>query len=305
MPPARPDTRPSPIAPGPRHLAAYVVLSLIWGLSFLFTLRVSNTTGMVGAVSFRALIACATVVLVAALSGRRLVLRGHGRAFLIVGATTVVGQLAPLSLATREIGTAMSAILVGTIPIFSLLLGHVGGHERITAGRAGGVLLSLAGLALLVGFPAVTLTPRFLGGCLLAVFGSFCAAFGSHYAVVRLRGLDPLSIAAGTFLAGGLLGLPLWLLEPIRAWPGTTDVLNLLVLGCVIGALAYVIYFWLLGAIGTTRAISVEFVVNVNGALIGVLFLGERLSLLQYVGAVTVLLGCAVVLDLRRALRGR
>ena len=48
-----------------------------------------------------------------------------------------------------------------------------------------------------------------------------------------------------------------------------------------------------------------EFLVNVNGALIGVAFLGEHLSALQYVGTVAVLAGCAIVLELGRALRGR
>jgi len=186
-----------------------------------------------------------------------------------------------------------------------MLLAHAGGHERITARQVGGVLLSIVGLALLVGFPVVSITPRFLFGCFLAVFGSFCAAFGSNYAAVNLRGVDPLSMATGTFLAGGILGLPLWLIEPIRAWPGFGDLLNLLFLGSVISALAYVIYFWLLGAIGPTRAISVEFVVNVNGALIGVVLLGEQFSALQVLGTVTVLAGCATVLELRRAIRGR
>ena len=295
-------TQPRPA--GPRHLAAYLLLSMIWGLSFLFMLRVVTSMGLVGAVSFRALVAATALGLAARLTRRRLQLTQHRRAYLAVGATTVVGQLAPLSYATHEIGTAMTAILIGTIPIFSMLLAHAGGYERITAHRVGGVLLALVGLILLVGFPAVSMTPRFLFGCFLAVFGSFCAAFGSNYAATRLSGVDPLSMATGTFLAGGILGLPLYLLEPIRALPGFGDLLNLLFLGGVVSALAYVIYFWLVGAIGATRAISVEFVVNVNGALIGVVFLGERLSLLQVVGTVTVLAGCAMVLELGRALRG-
>lgn len=292
-------------AAGPRHLATYVLLSLIWGLSFLFTLRVSRSMGMVGAVSFRALVAAATIVLAAPLAGRRLNLRGNVPAFLVVGATTVVGQLAPLSYSTRAIGTAMSAILVGTIPLFSMLLAYRAGSEPLTVRRVGGVLLAIAGLVLLVGFPAVAMTPRFLAGCLLAVFGSFCAAFGSNYAVTHLRALDPLSLAAGSFLAGGLLGLPLWLIEPIRAWPSLMDLANLVVLGSVIGALAYVMFFWLLGAIGPTRATSVEFIVNVNGALIGVWFLGEHLSPLQLLGAIAVLAGCAIVLELGRVVRDR
>lgn len=290
---------------GPRHLVAYVLLSLIWGLSFLFMLRVVRAFGLVGAVSFRALVAALALAGAAWASGRRLHLRGRWRSFLVVGATTVVGQLAPLSFATHAIGTAMTAIVVGTIPVFSMVLAHASGHERIAARRVAGVALAIAGLVLLVGFPSVPLTPRFLGGCALALFGCFCAAFGSNYAAVRLAGTDPLSLAAGTFISGGVLGLPLAVIDPVAGLPGIVDWLNLLFLGGIVSALAYVIFYWLIGTIGPTRAVSVEFIVNVNGALIGVLFLGEHLSGLQLVGAATVLVGCAVVLDLARAIYGR
>ncbi|MNH48174.1 EamA-like transporter family protein [compost metagenome] len=50
--------------------------------------------------------------------------------------------------------------------------------------------------------------------------------------------------------------------------------------------------------IGATRAISVEFVVTLVAVLVGALFLGEALSLLQLAGGVVVLVGCLLVLGL-------
>lgn len=46
---------------------------------------------------------------------------------LVVGDTTVAGQLIGLSYATPRIGTAMSAILVATIPLFSMIIGRLWG----------------------------------------------------------------------------------------------------------------------------------------------------------------------------------
>ena len=64
------------------------------------------------------------------------------------------------------------------------------------------------------------------------------------------------------------------------------------------------LYFRLVGAIGPTRAISVEFAVTLVAVLIGALLLGEELTAPQLLGAAIILAGCALVLGLV-PLRGR
>ena len=60
-----------------RQLIDYAALAVIWGLSFVLVLRVVQAFGWVGAVTFRALIACAILLLLAALTRRRLVFAGR------------------------------------------------------------------------------------------------------------------------------------------------------------------------------------------------------------------------------------
>jgi len=62
--------------------------------------------------------------------------------------------------------------------------------------------------------------------------------------------------------------------------------------------MTYVRFYRLIISIGATRAISVEFIVTIVAALVGVAFLGEELSLIQCLGAAIILLGCALVLGL-------
>jgi len=64
-----------------------------------------------------------------------------------------------------------------------------------------------------------------------------------------------------------------------------------------------VIYFRLVGVIGATRTISVEFVVTVIAVLVGALLLGERLTGVQLLGAGVIVQGCALVLGLLPAWR--
>jgi len=289
----------------PRDLAAYSFLAITWGLSFLVVLKVVHAFGWVGAVSLRSLIAGGTLAVLAALLGRALRLRPLFKPLLVVGATTVAGQLIGLSYATPRIGTAMSAILVATIPLFSMIIGRVWGLEKITPQSLAGLLLGVIGIVMLVGFPAQPVTDDFIHGCIASVFGCLCAAFGSNYASLRLRGQDPWAVTGGAFLAGGLLTSPLLLVVPVPTVPQATDWLFLAISGAVMSATTYVLYFGLVARIGATRTISVEFVVTLVAVLIGALFLGETLSLLQVVGGLVILLGCMLVLGLLPGRRTR
>ncbi|MDI9776176.1 DMT family transporter [Pseudomonas putida] len=282
----------------PRDIGAYLFLAIAWGFSFLVVLKVVRAFGWVGAVSLRAFIAGGTLAILAALLGRALRLRPLLKPLLVVGATTVAGQLIGLSYATPRIGTAMSAILVATIPLFSMIIGRIWGIEKITPQGLVGLLLGVLGIVMLVGFPAQPVTEDFIHGCLASVFGCLCAAFGSNYASLHLRGQDPWTVTGGAFLAGGVLTLPLLLVVPVPSLPQTSDWLYLLLSGSVMSATTYVLYFGLVARIGATRTISVEFVVTLVAVLVGALFLGEALSLLQAAGGLVILLGCMLVLGL-------
>lgn len=287
-----------------RDIVVYLFLAVVWGLSFLVLMKAVEAFGWIGAVTLRALIASATLYAVARLMRRRLDFSLGWKPLLVVGATTVAGQLIGLSYAAPLIGTAMSAILVATIPLFSMVIGAAWGLERIGASRLAGLALGVFGIVLLVGFPAAPVTPAFLLGCAAALFGSFSAAFGSNYASRWLGRAGSWEVTIGAFLCGGLMTLPLLAAVPVPAPPRAADVAWLLVLACGMSALTYVLYFGLVASVGATRAISVEFAVTAVAVAVGALALGEPFSAVQAVGAAVIVAGCAIVLGLLPAFRG-
>lgn len=282
----------------PRDLTAYVTLAVIWGLSFVVVLRVVEAFGWVGAVTLRAFVAAGTLLVIAALTRRRLDFSVGWPRLAFVGATTVALQLAGLNYAMPMIGTAMSAILVATIPLFSMLIAQASGIERLSAPRKAGLLLGFCGVVLLVGFPAVPLTMPFVVGCLASLASAFFAAVGSNYVGYRLRHVGAWEVTIGSFLTGGAMLLPLLALVPVPGVPLPLDYVLLFIAGALMSGLTYLLYFWLVGRLGATKAVSVEFAVTVIAVMIGAGLLGEPLSLVQMVGAATVVLGCTLVLGL-------
>lgn len=281
-----------------RQLLDYLGLALIWGASFILVLRVVEAFGWVGAVAFRSLVAAGILVVLAAATRRRLSFGGAWGPIAAVGATTVAGQLVGLSFATPRIGTSMAAILVATIPLFSMAIGRVLRIEHVTREARLGLVLGFGGIVLLVGFPTVPVTAEFVLGCAASLFGALSAAFGSNWARRHLQTVGSWEQTIGAFLTGGLLTLPLLALVPVPRAVQPLDLGLLLLLAGLCSSLAYVLYFRLVAEVGATLAISVEFVVPVVAVLIGAGLLDERLSGPQLVGGTVIVIGCALVVGL-------
>lgn len=280
----------------PGELAAYIFLAFAWGLSFLLVLHAVAAFGWVGAVTLRCFIASFTLIAIARMARRKLDFSAGWRAFAAVGATTVAGQLIGLSYATPVIGTAMTAILVASIPLFSMLISQIWGLEKISPQSMFGMFLGFSGIIILVGFPAVPVTTAFILGCVACLLGCICAAFGSNYASRYLKGSGSWEITIGSFLAGGILTLPFLIVVPIPSTPSIMDIAYLFGLAIGMSSLTYITYFKLVSAIGATKTISVEFVVTVIAVIIGAVILDEPLSAIQFVGAAIIILGCMFVL---------
>lgn len=282
----------------PTDILAYVFLAFAWGLSFITLLQVVEGFGWVGSVVLRSFIASGALFLIARATGRQLSFNGHWKAYSVVGATTVAGQLIGLSFATPIIGTAMAAILVATIPLFSLIIAQIWGVERVTPKNICGLLLGFVGIIMLVGFPAVPLTTAFFIGCFACVASCICAAYGSNYVNRYLRNIGSWEITIAAFFFGAIMSTPLFYWVPIPGIPTASDWLYLFIQAVLMSALTYITYFKLVHSIGPTKAISVEFMVTVIAVIAGVILLNETLTLFQLAGAVVILFGCMLVLDI-------
>lgn len=280
----------------PKQLGLYLGTSTIWGCTWFFILKVVLAFGG-GGIALRAILGSFALFLVA-LASRRKLKFGAIAPLAVVGSTTVAGQLVGFNLATPLVGTAITAILAATIPMFSMLIGHLKKIEHISKIGFIGLGLGFFGTILIVGFPSVAIDWKFILGCFLSLVGAISAAFGSMYTKSHLQGIGYWEQTIGSFFLGGLMMLPLFLITPPSRAPFAIDYFYLAVLSIISTGIGYIMYFRLVGEIGATPALTTEFLVTAIAVAIGAGFLGEHISAIQYFGIGAILLGCALVLNL-------
>ena len=276
----------------------FAILSLLWGVSFLLLLRVVDAFDWAAAISVRSFIASGSVVLIALIIRKKLDFSIGVKHFAILGFTSVSMQLIGLSLAVPRIGTALTAILVGAIPLFSSVIGRLMNIEQIDRKGFYGLILGFIGIVFLVGFPSGQFSDQFFLGFSVCAIGCISAAFGSNYSKLKMSSVGNWEQVIGAFFFGGLFTAPILFFVPIKSGVLAMDWLYMVLLAVFCSAFCYVIYFSLVAKIGATRSISVEFLVTVVAVLIGAFYLNEAISLIQLFGALLVIIGSVLILDL-------
>jgi len=292
----------SPSMPNPtmtgRDWVLLGALSVLWGGSFFFSevalAELGPLTVVLGRVGFAAL----ALIGLTYLTGHRLPSApGLWGAFLVMGA---LNNLIPFSLIVWgqvTIDSGLAAILNATTPLFAVVLAHLlTRDERMTRGRAAGVLLGLAGVAVLVG-PELLGRLGTAGLAQLVVLG---AAFSYACAGIygrRFKELPPLVAATGMVTCSAVLTLPLALVVE-RAWeasPGALTWAAVLGLAFLSTALAYVIYFRILASAGPTNLLLVTFLIPVSALFLGMVVLGERPEPTAFAGLALIFAGLVAV----------
>jgi drug/metabolite transporter (DMT)-like permease len=274
----------------PRQLAMLLGLAALWGASFLF-MRVSvSAFGPIVLADGRVALAGVVLFAYAAAIGARPALRARWRDYLLLGTVNAALPFSLLAAAQLEIEASLAAVLNAMAPLCGALVAAVWLGERVTLAAKAGLVLGVAGVALVVGLSPFTLDLPFVLAVLACLGAAFAYGVGANLVRVRFAGEPPLSMAIGQQLAAAAVLLPLVPAVPLRATPDAVDVVCLLALALGSTGVAYLLYFRLLRELGATGGMTVIFVVPVFGVLWGALFLDERIHLGTVVGGAVILL---------------
>jgi drug/metabolite transporter (DMT)-like permease len=278
-----------------REIGMLITLGGLWGGSYLFIRVAVPALGPLALVALRTTLAGLLLLLYALATRRRPDLRGRWGAFLVLGAINVALPFALIAAAGLRLTASLGAILNATVPIFTALLVARRSGERLTRRALAGMALGLLGVAALVGWSPL---PRD-GWTLLAIAASLlaalCYSLGGIYTKERLRGVPPLTLAAGQLLAAGLLVVPPATLALPSAPPPPAVILALAGLIILSTALAYILFFALLERVGPVRTHTVTYLVPFFGVLWGALFLREPLGAGAALGLAGVLAGVLLI----------
>jgi len=282
-----------------RDWTMLLLLGAIWGGSFFFASVAVREIQPIVLVLFR--VAIASAALWVYLAARRIPVAPALPLVPAFFGLALLNNVIPFSLmftGQTAIGAGLASILNATTPFWTMLLANaLLADEKLTARRAAGVLLGIAGTAIMVG-PGLVAN---LGGPVWAKFALLGTAMSYACAAIfarRFRALRPEVVATGQLSASTLIMIPvvLALHDPATLFSaGPQTWAAVLALALLATAFAYILFFGLIASAGSTNASLVTLIVPVSAILLGAVFLSERLELFEIGGMALIGLGLLVI----------
>ncbi|HUC57660.1 MAG TPA: EamA family transporter [Streptosporangiaceae bacterium] len=294
-----------------RGLALFAAMSVIWGMPYLL-IKIA-----VGGVPVPVLVLARVAVGAALLLPLALFRRTEGRSQL-VALKPVLGWVAlfacveiiipwfVLSEAERHIASSLTGLLIASVPIIIALLSLlIGSGERLHWVRWAGLLVGLAGVALLAG---PDLFGSAAGGGVAAAVGevlfvALCYAIGPLIANNKLSGVPPVAMTAASLSLATIVYLPLGILDWPSAVPSAKVLLSLAGLAVICTALAFLLFFALIADVGPARASVITYINPAIAVSLGVAVLGEKVTPLMLIAFATILAGSVLATRHARATR--
>ncbi len=263
-----------------KQWAAFGMLGLVWGSSFLWIKIAVQEVGPFTLVAFRLLFGVLGLLVIMRWQrqsfprDRRTLL-----AYLFMGVVNTAVPFVLISWGETKIDSGLASILNGTVPLFTIVIAHYWLHdEKITVGRLAGLAVGFVGVVVLV---SRDFGPQGLHGNvwgqLAVIAASICYATAITFSRRHLRNQPPVVQSFMVLLIADAVIWPATLMvdRPFHLPQLPVTWLALAWLGLLGSCFAYLMFFYLINTWGPTRASLVTYVFPVIGVILGIVFLKE------------------------------
>ena len=278
-----------------------LALSVLWGGSFFFVGVAVTELPLFTIVVLRVGLAALALHAVVRVAGVDMPM--DLRSWRIFVASGVLNNVVPFTLivyAQTHIASGVASILNATTPLFAVVVAHLlTRDEKLTKGRAAGVVVGFAGVVVMIGGGALDALGIDIVAQLASLGAALCYAFGGIYGRrFGAVGISPLAAATGQMTASSVILIPIMLVVD-RPWtlpmPSGGTVAAVLGLALLATALAYLLYFRILATAGATNLLLVTFLIPVTAIVLGIGLLGESLEPRHLAGMALIALGLAAI----------
>jgi drug/metabolite transporter (DMT)-like permease len=274
---------------GGRPLVLFALMSVLWGIPYLFIRIAVDEVSPTFLVLARTAIA-AVILLPIALA--RIDLRPVLARWPWVVAFAAIEIAIPwvaLGSAEQHVSSSLAALVIAGVPLVGTVIAFAtGSADRMGPVGLLGLLLGIVGVTAIVGSGMGSTDPVALAQLgLVAV----CYAVGPVILVRKLGDLPSVGVMALSLAITAVVFTPIGIVSWPAAMPSPAAITSILVLAVFCTAVAFLVFAALVAAVGAVRSTVITYINPAVAAVLGVAVLGETLTPPMLLGFVLVTLG--------------
>jgi len=281
------------------NFAILIITSVFWGIGFLFVKIGERSFTPITEMAGRSVIALSTLLIICIISKRSLTgVMSKIRAFIMFSILGITIPWLGIAYSEEAISSGLTASMLSTIPIFTFIITSIIiKTERFSIYGIAGLMISLAGLVLVIGIDNIFQHSSTMTGILIILGAFFSYAVNGILVPIYAKGVDALITITYTigFATITLIILAFILEKPNSIVLNAENVSALLGLGVISTAFMFLSYYILLKRAGALFTSLLGYLAPISGIIAGVIFLHESIVLLQIIGIILVLFGVFLV----------
>ena len=272
-----------------RALLLFALMSIIWGVPYLFIRIAVDEVTPATLVFWRTGIAAAILLPVAlARTDLRPVL-ARWRWVVAFAVVEIAIPWVALGSAEQHISSSLAGLLIAGVPLVGAAIALLsGGADRFGPVGLLGMLIGLVGVVAIVGTEFGATDTTALIQIAIVVVGY---ALGPAILARRLDGLPTVGIMAVSLALCAAVFAPIAVTQWPAAVPSAQTLISIVVLATVCTAAAFLLFGALIDEVGPVRATVITYINPAVAAVLGVLVLRETFTLPMAIGFVLVIAG--------------
>jgi drug/metabolite transporter (DMT)-like permease len=267
----------------------FAVLCLIWGIPYLLIKVAVRHLAPADLVFARTAIGTVLLLPIALGRGQVRPVLARWRPLLLYSLVEIAVAWFLLSEAETRISSSLSGLLVAAVPLVGILIIRATGtKDRLTRTRLAGLVLGMVGVAAVLGFDVGHITALAIFEMAVVVC---CYALGPQILTRFLASLPSVGVVSCSLAICTVLYAPAAILERPTSLPQPSVIAAVLTLGVVCTAIAFLVFFALIGEVGPVRATVVTYINPAVAVALGVTLLHEHFTVGIGLGFALVLAG--------------
>ena len=207
----------------------------------------------------------------------------------------------------QRITSGLAAVLQSTFPAFGLIIAHLYlPEERITAMKTAGILLGIAGVAIIFSHQLTMAGSGALWGSVALVLSACCGSYGNVLVKAYGTQIDPFVLAAGQMICGFPPLLTLGIAtegNPLRLHWTARAVVALAYLVIIGSVVAFTLFYWLVRHMDVVNTMLIALVTPVVAVVLGMIVLHEQFNWRLFAGGACIISGIGFIVLRKRQKR--
>ncbi|MCP8616057.1 DMT family transporter [Salirhabdus salicampi] len=271
-----------------------IILSLVWGTSFLFIKLLVEQFSVWEVVFWRCLFGAAILWAILLLKNRRQLIALPWIKLAVIGLMNNSLPWAFIAFSEMSITSSLASVLNATTPIWTAIIGFVFFQRQLKGVQWLGLIIGFAGIVVLTDFSNFSVANDNALGIGTMLLAAACYGFAAQYTRKHLKDVSVLAIATVSISFAAMIG---FIFSMFSGNMNTLLIfqpkifLSFISLGTFGSGLAIVMLYYLIQKGSAEFASTVTYLVPVSAIIWGAVILSEPITLSMITGLIFILLG--------------